>query len=65
MREWRHSIGMNEDSAATIAAIIARAPEWIRRDLLSREESARTRAEEALAAMIANGLGDAAGSRAD
>lgn len=47
---------MDDKTQATITAIIARAPEWIRHDLLSKEASARTRAEETLAAMIANAL---------
>jgi hypothetical protein len=39
-----------------IAGVVARAPEWLRRDLLSDDRGARAAAEEALAAMIANAL---------
>jgi hypothetical protein len=47
---------MNSDLQATITATIARAPEWIRQELLSKEKATRARAEEALAAMIAGAL---------
>jgi hypothetical protein len=47
---------MNNDLQATITATIARAPEWIRQELLSKEKATRARAEEALAAMIAGAL---------
>ena len=47
---------MDDILQATISGIIARVPEWIRHDLPSKEASARTRAEETLAAMIANAL---------
>ena len=47
---------MNNDLQATITATIARAPEWIRQELLSKETATRARAEEALAAMIASAL---------
>lgn len=50
---------MSDDVQATITAVIARAPEWIRQELLSKEESMRVRAEEALAAMIAGALREA------
>jgi len=49
---------MNDTLQATIIAVIARIPEWIRHDLLSKEANARTRAEETLAAMIANALAE-------
>ncbi len=39
-----------------IGEVVARAPEWLRRDLLSDDRGARAAAEEALAAMIANAL---------
>jgi hypothetical protein len=39
-----------------IGEVVARAPEWLRRDLMSDDRGARTAAEEALAAMIANAL---------
>lgn len=47
---------MNNDFQATIIATIARAPEWIRQELISMEKATRDRAEEALAAMIAVAL---------
>lgn len=50
---------MQDDLQATITAIIARTPEWVRQELLSKEQATRARAEEALAAMIANALKDA------
>lgn len=49
---------MQDDLQATITAIIARTPEWVRQELLSKEHATRARAEEALAAMIANALKD-------
>jgi len=49
---------MDDTLQATITAVIARIPEWVRHDLLSKEASARTRAEETLAAMIANALAE-------
>lgn len=36
-----------------IAQTVARAPEWMRRDLLSQDRATRTRAEEAMAMLIA------------
>ncbi|WP_420143995.1 DUF6771 family protein [Sphingobium sp.] len=47
---------MDDDVIALITAILQRAPQWVRHDLLSKEEMTRLRAEETLAAMIANGL---------
>jgi len=47
---------MNNDLQATITATIARAPEWIRQELISKEKATRDRAEEALAAMIAGAI---------
>jgi hypothetical protein len=44
------------DNEHTIADVIRRAPEWLRRDLLSDDHVAKTAAEEALAAMIASAL---------
>jgi hypothetical protein len=51
---------MNDSLQATITAVLARAPEWIRHDLVSKEPGARARAEETLAAMVANALSQAA-----
>lgn len=56
MAKTRHSATMQDHLQAEITAIIARAPEWIRQELLSKEQATRARAEEALAAMIAGAL---------
>jgi hypothetical protein len=56
MPKARHSATMSEDLQATITAIIARTPDWIRQELLSKEKATRARAEEALGAMIAGAL---------
>lgn len=37
---------------AVITGVLSRAPEWIRKDLASKDASTRERAEEALAALI-------------
>lgn len=58
MAKARHSAAMQDDLQATITAIIARMPEWVRQELLSKEQATRARAEEALAAMIAGALKD-------
>ena len=50
---------MTDDITTTVQALLARAPEWIRRDLFAKDSIARTRAEEALAAMIADALSEA------
>jgi hypothetical protein len=47
---------MRDDVQQSIGLAIARAPEWVKRDLLSKEPALRERAEEALAAMIAAAL---------
>lgn len=39
-----------------IQGVLERAPHWIRHDLASKDASVRLRAEETLAAMIANAL---------
>lgn len=41
---------------AAIARVVGRAPEWLRADLLSKDNIARVAAEETLAAMIANAV---------
>lgn len=40
----------------TVLRVVERAPQWIKRDLDSRNPVARIRAEESLAAMIADAL---------
>lgn len=41
---------------ALVTGILARAPDWIRKDLASKDPGSRTRAEEALAALIGAAL---------
>lgn len=53
---------MNEALTDMILAVIGRAPEWIRHDLVAKDAAIRTRAEERLAAMIANALAQENGS---
>lgn len=43
---------MNDDYALRVRTAVARLPDWLRRDLASKDEVARQRAEESLAAMI-------------
>ncbi len=47
---------MSEDVHTIIDTVIARMPEWLRRDLGSKDAAARERAKEALAATIAGAL---------
>lgn len=48
---------MDEEMTATILRVIERAPHWLRHDLESKDAGVRSRAEETLAAMIADALG--------
>ncbi|MDH7975434.1 hypothetical protein QH494_24875 [Sphingomonas sp. AR_OL41] len=50
---------MNGPLQQKITAIVARAPDWMRQDLLSKDSVIRLRAEETLGAMIASALSDA------
>ena len=52
---------------AIVTAVLMRAPEWIRTDLAAKDAKLRTRAEEALAGMIADALakGDTAARESD
>lgn len=59
MTKARHSAVMQDDLQAAITAIVARTPDWVRQDLLSKDQATRARAEETLAAMIAGALKDA------
>jgi hypothetical protein len=45
-----------EELTALITTLVARAPQWVRHDLLSTDASLRARAEETLAAMVAAGI---------
>lgn len=47
---------MTQELTDTILRVVERAPQWVRRDLESKDAAARIRAEEALAAMIADAL---------
>lgn len=44
------------DITTLVSEILGRAPEWIRKDLAARDALLRTRAEEALAALIGAAL---------
>jgi hypothetical protein len=52
---------MNDQMKTAIVEFLARMPDWIRRDIASKDRPARTRAEEALAAMIVNAIGQIEG----
>lgn len=47
---------MTDETTAIVLGVIERAPQWIRRDLESKDHVARLQAEESLAAMIAEAL---------
>ena len=47
---------MDEKLTNLITTIVGRVPQWIRHDLLSKDPAVKQRAEETLAAMIANAL---------
>jgi len=49
---------MTSNLATIILRVIERAPQWMRRDLEAKDAVVRTQAEEALAAMIADALGN-------
>ncbi|UVO49488.1 hypothetical protein M0208_02780 [Sphingomonas sp. SUN019] len=51
---------MPDDLQAIIIAVLARAPQWIRQDLVLPEPGIRVRAEETLAAMIEQAIRDSA-----
>ncbi|WP_371262455.1 DUF6771 family protein [Sphingobium sp. AP50] len=55
---------MDDEIAKLITATLERAPQWVRHDLSSKDASTRGRAEETLAAMIANGLREGTGDSA-
>lgn len=48
---------MDEQTLAIIAHVLDRAPQWLRHDLAAKDAATRQRAEETLAAMIADALG--------
>ncbi|NMN07597.1 MULTISPECIES: DUF6771 family protein [unclassified Novosphingobium] len=47
---------MDDKTKARILGVIERAPQWLRNDLAAKDASARARAEEALAAMLADAI---------
>jgi hypothetical protein len=47
---------MTRELTDAILRVIERAPQWVRRDLDAKDPVARIRAEESLAAMIADAL---------
>ncbi len=47
---------MDNSLTRTILEVLARAPQWVRHDLAAKDEGARSRAEETLAAMIASAI---------
>lgn len=47
---------MHQDQRTIIAATLAKAPDWVRQDLLAKDAILRQRAEETIAAMIAVAL---------
>lgn len=49
---------MTPDLTPIILQVLERAPQWIRHDLEVKDATLRIRAEETLAAMIANALQD-------
>jgi hypothetical protein len=53
---------MDNALTRTILEVLARAPQWVRHDLAVRDEAARGRAEETLAAMIASALAEESGA---
>jgi len=48
---------MSDETTRIILDVLSRAPQWSRYDLPSKEPNLRSRAEEALAAMIGEALG--------
>ena len=49
---------MDDEMKAILLGVIERAPEWIRHDLAAKDAATRARAEETLAAMTADALGN-------
>jgi hypothetical protein len=47
---------MDDKTKTRILSVIERAPQWLRNDLAAKDASARARAEETLAAMLADML---------
>ena len=49
---------MSQHVVQVVEQLLAKAPQWLRQDLLSSDASTRRRAEETLAAMVAAALND-------
>lgn len=49
---------MSNELSERILAALVRLPDWLRRDLSSKDEATRQRAEEVLSASIANALSE-------
>ena len=47
---------MDGEITSIIHGVVQRAPQWLRQDLTSKDDAARSRAEETLTAMIADAL---------
>lgn len=50
-----HSM-MNDELSQRILAALTRMPDWLRRDLSTKDDASRQRAEEALSAIIVSAL---------
>lgn len=53
---------MNDELTSIVLRAVERVPQWVRRDLESKDHVARIQAQEALAAMIADALRKAEGA---
>lgn len=53
---------MSDELSQRILAALVRMPDWLRRDLSSKDDANRQRAEQSLSAMIARALGEHADS---
>lgn len=53
---WRWEVMPRNAITTLVTEILARAPDWIRKDLSSKDPISRTRAEEALAVLIGSAL---------
>ena len=53
------------DLSGIVLDVLARAPDWLRRDLASEQPGQRATAEETLAAMLTAALGKVASDQAD
>lgn len=59
---FRYSARMIDELTSIVLSAVERAPQWVRRDLESKDHVARIQAEESLAAMIADALRKAEGA---